>query len=231
MEKTQKFNQEIVKQLVILYQAISKANSLDSEIVQLLEDKHPGKSEFIERKYENFFSTYRDVSGHVGNHLALGKNFSTIFEDEINALAIEQKVLTQKPGVNPIGKKYFKLRIYYKAVDNRFSKSSHGYSYPNFGMLLVCSLSFNDRIFKFEIAKTEKGCDKYCPCEVNAKNQTITTKSIDFIFISRKEFKFCSEEKFAEALNICETITEMVNAELEKAGLEKFISNIEVNEE
>ena len=46
-----------------------------------------------------------------------------------------------------------------------------------------------------------------------------------------QELKFCSPEKFAEVLNICETITERVNAELEKAGLEKFISNIEVNEE
>lgn len=230
MEKEKRLNPEIIQQLVLLYQGISEANSLDLEISEMVKNNHPQESELVNEKYETFFSKYQVVGEQLNNHLALVKNFSTIFEVEINALAIEKSVGTKKSGVNHIDKQYSKLRIYYQAVDNRFSTSSHGYTYPNFGMLLICSLSFNDRIFKFEIARTEKGCDKYCSSQIRIQNLTITTKSQSFIFITSQELKFCSSEKFNEVLNICETITERVNIELEKAGLEKFLSNIELSE-
>ena len=233
MEKNLKLNSNILEQLLILYQEISETNSLDSEIVQLVKNNQPEENKFIEGKYNAFFKKWRDVGKQVDNQLALAKNFSTILEADINALAIGKTILEKKSRAHPIGKPYSKLRIYYQATDNGFPKGRQAYSwtYPNFGMLLICALSFNDRIFKFEIAKTAKGCDRTWSCEIIPQEAKIINESRSYLLMQSQELKFCSPEKFAEVLNICETITERVNAELEKAGLEKFISNIEVNEE
>lgn len=233
MKKNQRLNQEIIRQFVILYKMISEVNFLESEIFRLLKDYRLEDSELIKEKHETFFGKHKNAGKQVDNHLALAKNFSTIFEADINALAIEKSVIGQKSKAYPIGKQYSKLRIYYQVSDLRYPKNCrvNSYTYPKFGMVLICSLSFNSRIFKFAIAKTEKGCDKTWSCEASLKESTILSESRSYLSSCSKELKLCSSDKFCEILNICGTMTQLVNVELEKLGLEKLISNIKLSEE
>jgi len=232
MEKNQRLNQEIVRQFIILYQVISETNSLDSEISKLLKDNRPEDGELIKEKYETFFSNHKSAGKQVDKHLALANGFSAIFETDINALAIERDIIGQKSSAYPIGKQYSKLRIYYQIADYRdfVGRRINALAYQNFGMTLICSLSFNSRIFKFVIAKTEKGCDKTWSCEISHKDSTILNESRSYLSSSSKELRLCSPEKFVEILNVCEIVTQLVNVELEKLGLEKLISNVELSE-
>ena len=59
----------------------------------------------------------------------------------------------------------------------------------------------------------------------------IINKSRSYLSSQSKELKFCSSEKFTEVLNICETVTQLINIELEKVGLGKLVSNVEISEE
>ena len=233
MKKNQRLNRDTIKQFVVLYQIVSEVNDLDLELSELIKNNRPEDSEIIKEKYETFFNKYKEVGKQVSSHLALANNFSSIFDMDINALAIERTNLAKKSRAYPIGKKYLKLRIYYQAVDNRYYKGHRidTWTYPNFGMLLICSLMFNDHIFKFEIAKTGKGCDKIWSCEGNVKDAIIINKSRSYLSSQSKELKFCSSEKFTEVLNICETVTQLINIELEKVGLGKLVSNVEISEE
>jgi hypothetical protein len=230
MEKTQRLNQENIKQFVTLYRAILETNFLDSELSELIKNNRPEDSGLTKEKYETFFSKHKCIGKQVDKHLSLTNGFSAIFEANINALATERNVIGQKISVYQIDKQYSKLRIYYKVVDHRYPKSLriNSYAYPKFGMELICALSFNSRIFKFVIAKTKDGCDKIWSCEVNHKEATILNESRSYLSSGSKELKLSSSDKFGEILNIYETVTQLVNVELEKLGLEKIISNIEL---
>ncbi|MFZ4632439.1 MAG: hypothetical protein ACOYL8_04575 [Patescibacteria group bacterium] len=232
MEKNQKLNQEIIEKLVFLYREIAETNQIEQEINELVKNNRPEETGLITEKYATFFGRWRDTGKQVGGQLALARDSSTIFEADINATAICRTIFEKRYRVNPIGKRYSKLRVYYQATDNGLPKGRPAYSwlYPNFGMLLICALSYNGRIFKFEIAKTAKGCDKTWTCEIIPDEAKILNKSRSYLFMQSQELKFCSSEKFSEVLNICETITERVNVELGKAGLEKFLSNVEISE-
>ncbi len=229
MEK--KLNQRIAEQFVSFYQIISETNSLDNEITEIIRNNRPGQNGLSEEKWEELSKRWHDVDKKIDEYFALAKDSSTIFEADVNVLAIERNLIKGKQPIKPVNKKYSKLRIYFQSTDNAsFSRHRPAYkwTYPQFGMALICSLSFNDRVFKFEIAKTGKGSDKVALCKLITEDSKIICKSKSYVSPEAQEIKFQTAEKFAEVINICEIVTEKVNAELEKAGLEKLVSNIEI---
>lgn len=231
MQKGFKLNQENIGQLISLYQMISETNSLDSDIAEMLRRDMPEEKQLIKEKYESFFSKHKEAEASVRKHLSLTEMSSAIFESHIDVLAVEKNVLAGKRSIRPIGKKYSKLRIYYQATDSKRSKNYkiENVFYPTFGILLLCSLRFNSRTFTFEIARTEKGCNDLFSRINSQAPLLIGHRGCNCLSSQTKKLKFCSQEKFAEVLNICEKIMRMVNEEFEKAGLERLMRTIRVS--
>lgn len=217
MEKSLKLKQETVDQLIPICQTIFETSSLSSEISGMIRNNRSGESGAIKEKYEDFFRKHKDARRQVVDHLSLANAYCAIFESDISALAVLRTNIAKKAPIRPVDKKYSKLRIYYQVTHSKGRPL-----YPNFGIALMCSLMFNSRTFKFEIARIEKGRDKAVSCEINFKDLTIISESRNYLSFEQKELKFSSLEKLTEVTNICEAVTGLMNAELEKIGLEKL---------
>ena len=230
MERSQKLNQGNLEHFISLCRMISEIDFLGSEISEMVRNNEAKDGESLKEKYEIFFDKHSNASKQLKNNLSLANNLSTIFEADINALAVEKIILNKKSRIHPVGKKYSKLRIHYKVIDNGCYKG-RGVSiraYRSFGILLICSLSHNSRIFNLEIARMEKNCDKTWSCDISLENATIVSENRNYLSFQSKELKFLSLDKLSDILNICETTTVLINSKLEKLNLEKLTSNFKI---
>ena len=180
--------------------------------------------EIWREKNDTFNEGWRNVYIKIDDHRTLSNVLSTISEIDIDTRATEKDILSEYVTLRAIGKKYTKARVYYKPVDHRYirGQASNIDGFPYLGVSLVCVLVFDDRSFKFEIAKSTKGYSKLNSHQLDIKNLTITNQ--------RKEIKFQSLEKFEEILTFCERVIELTNKAVTGANLDKLARNIEICE-
>jgi hypothetical protein len=223
MEKTLNLNQNTVNELIDLYREISKSNSLFNESRNKIESGFARKNIVSWKSGDDIFeANWKVLCEKIDKHKSLPNISSTISEITINARAVERDVLASKNAILPIYKSYTKARIYYQTSNNMTRKGfrSNTSLSSYFGIILICELFFNDRSFKFKIARSNAGRAYVLSSEIETKSLCITNE--------RMEIKFESQSKFDEIVRYCEEVISSINTELDRSSLIRFESNLEI---